>query len=56
MLRLCLQKMFLMGVHMFNVITFTPYHKEKEENKSENEKNVQNSDQGERQGHFMISC
>ena len=32
----------------FNVITFTPFHKEKEMRK-----NIQNS---ERQDHFMISC
>ena len=24
------KKMFLMGVHTFNVITFTPFHEEKE--------------------------
>ena len=45
-----------MGGHTFNVITFTPFHNEKEKKKFENEKNIQNSDQGERQDHFMISC
>ena len=50
------KNMFCMGVHIFNVITFTPFHHEKEIKKWENEKNIQNSDHGERQDHFMISC
>ena len=48
--------MFLMGVHTCNVIIFTSFHNEKEKKKWENEKKIQNSDQGERQDHFMISC
>ena len=40
-------------VHTFNVNTFGTFHTEKEKI---NEKIFQNSDQGERQDHFMISC
>ena len=36
-----------MGVNTFNVITFNPFHEEKEKRKCENAKNIQNSDQGE---------
>ena len=50
------KKTFLMGAHTFNVITFTPFHQEKDKKKWQNEKNIQNSDHGERQDHLMISC
>ena len=40
-----------MGVHTFNVSTYR-----KRENKWEKENNLQNSDHGESQDHFVISC
>ena len=45
-----------MEFHTFNVNTFCTLSYRKRENKWENEKNLKNSDQGERQDNFMISC